>query len=830
MAIEEITKCFGLVTQNNPLSMPKGSLTQADNAVIRRDDVVESRRGYLSDGTLTGSPKQLLDYLNTVLIQYDSKIAYRALAGTYTNYTGSYSAPSGYSMRGVEAASNLYVTTASGVQVLQDITGTQARFSGVPRSLDPSYVVTGSTGFLASGYQCAYRCVLEKTDLNMNVIDGYPSSRLWVTNTATGARNVVLTTYLPAETVANDVLQFFRTAQVSGTATDISGDEEGLVYAQTLSSSDISAGFVTFTDSITDALRGETIYTAASQEGIGQGNDRPPLSNDIALYKSQWMFYANTSTKQRLFVTLIGTSGLTGNTITLAGTIYQFGAAEIIASRTAAVSATGVAAVDIDLTARSLVRVINRYTGNTAIYAYYLPGPADLPGQILIEERGVGAAAYTIQSSNTTIQANFFPPPPVSPATNTQSTSSNQRQKNGLFYSKTQEFEAVPALNFFPVGPSNKEILRIAPLRDSLIIIKEEGVYRLTGNAIQSFNINPLDLTVFCRSADSVVVLANQVYMLSNQGVVAISDNGVEVVSRSIEPNILPLLTFTTLSTTVKGVSYESERSYLVSLPQTSTDAVPIETFVYNTFTRCWTKWTFPINAGIVDPGTDNLFFSKPSIVTLYKERKDFADTDFADPESSITILTITGSTVTFTSTTTPVVGYAIKQGTTSVVLTSVSTLGGNNWSGVLQFAPPISWTTGAATMFPNVGFDIEWNAWTAEQPAYLKHCRQVSFLTDNIGTNSNTTSVVGKFRTDLDATSDEVVINSAAYRWGSMRWGTSPWGGTGDTFAYPTYVPRNKQYFRIMNAGVKLLNSMQRISINGIAFVYEMISERTNK
>lgn len=831
MPIEEIIKCFGLVTQNNPLGMPKGSLVVADNAVIRRDDVIESRRGYLADGSLSGDPSQLMSYSNTVLIQYDSKVAYRAASGTYTNYTGSYSPPSGYTMRSVEAASNVYVTTASGVQVFQNISGTQARLAGVARALDISYAVTGATGFLQAGYQTAYRSVIEKIDLNMNVIDGYPSSRTWVTNTASGSRNVVLTTYLPNEVVSGDIVQFYRGHQVSGTASDTAGDELGLVYQQTLSSSDISAGFVTFTDSIVDTLIGASLYTDASQEGLAQGNDRPPLSKDIALYNSQFTFFSNTSTKQRLFLSLVGTSGLSGNTITLAGVTYNFAASEVIGTATIGVSNTGVAAVDIDLTARSLVRVVNRYTGNTRIYAYYLSSANELPGQILFEERGIGASAYTIQSSNTTISAMFFPPPPVSPSTNTQSTSTTQIQKNGLYYSKQQQLEAVPAINFIPVGPANKNILRIAALRDSLIIIKEEGVYRLTGNTPSNFNVLPLDLTVFCKATDSVDVLSNNVFMLSNQGVVSISDSGVEVVSRAIEPNLLPILAFPTLNSTVRGFAYESEHSYFISLPRTSTDTTAVDTYVYNVFTRTWTRWEIPFRSALVEPSTDQLFFSKTGASILYKERKDFQDTDFADPEYSITITSISGLTVVFTfSSTTPQEGWAIQQGTTSVVIDTVETVSTNTFSATLIYEAPQSWTTGAAFLFPNVGFDIEWNAWSGGAPALMKHVRQVNILTDNIGTNSNTTSLVGTFRTDLDNDEEEIDIDSSAFRWGSAPWGTTPWGGRGDTYAFPTYVPRNKQYCRIMNAGVTLKNAMQRISLNGIAFVFEMISERTNK
>jgi hypothetical protein len=341
-------------------------------------------------------------------------LSYDNGSGTFADYSGSYSAPTGARMRFVEAFSNLYATTSSGVKVFSDITGTAGRLAGAPRALDPSYTLTGASGFLSTGNQCAYRCTIQRTDTNSNIVTGYPSQRLWVTNSAGGSRNVILTVYLPSEAKAGDVLQFFRTAQVVGTTDDISADEMGLVYQYELIAGDISTGNIVFTDSVTDALRGATLYTSPSQEGIQQANDRPPLTKDLALYKSNYMLYANAQTKQRLSVTLVGTASLSGKTITLGGVTYNFGATEIISgggSPQVLVSATGVAAVDIDLTARSLVRVINRYTLNTTIYAYYLSGPSDLPGQIMIEEKGVGASAFTLQASDTAVSGMFFPAP-----------------------------------------------------------------------------------------------------------------------------------------------------------------------------------------------------------------------------------------------------------------------------------------------------------------------------------------------------------------------------------------------------------------------------------
>lgn len=795
---------------------------------------MEDRRGYLSYLTLANPITQTFVYQNKVVAHNGSSLTYDN-GGSPANYSGSYSAPTGFKMRSLEAFQNCYITTDQGVQVLTDTAGTAARKAGAPRSLDPSYALNASaSGFLTNGNQCAYRCVIQRTDVNQNVIFGYPSTRLVAYNTAGTAKNIDLTLYLAAEVTVNDVIQIYRTAQVTGTTSDIAGDEMALVYQYSPTATDITNGYITFTDSITDALRGATLYTSPSQEGIIGASDRPPLSKDVALYKNDYVLYANTSTKQRLFITLVGTAGLTGKTVKIAGVTYNFGASEIVTgagSPQAIVGATGVAAADIDVTARSLVRIINRYSGNTSVYAYYLSGPADLPGQIMLEERGIGASAFSVQVSDTTISGMFFPPPPVSPATKSQSTSSNQVQKNGLYYSKAKQPEAVPALNYLPVGAANKSILRICALRESLIVIKEEGVYRLTGDTPQSFSVTPLDLTVYCKAADSVVVLANTVIMLSNQGVVQISDTGVQVISHEIEPNIRPLLSMPSLSTYTTGGSYESDHQFFLSTITTNTDTAQNQTYVYNIFTRTWVRWTFGMNSAVVEPGADKLYFSKPGGLIVYKERKDFADTDYCDPESSVTINSIAGKKVAITASATPQVGWVLSQSSTDLAIVAVAPTGVNSYTLTLQGAPPPSWATGAATLYPNVGMEVVWSTWTAGQQgaAMLKQVSEFAILSDNIPGNNSATALVATFASNFDENREEILIGIPGGGWGAS-WGAIPWGGSGDGYGYRTWVPRGKQMCRSMNPGVKHVNAREKLSVAGCAFLFDTLSERITK
>jgi hypothetical protein len=837
MAQESITRSFGLITQYNPLSVAPGALLKADNANIRREHIIENRRGYKQYGTVSNTVSQMISYGTTVLNNNSDKVSYDNGSGTFANYSGTYSPPTSRKMRFDSANLNLYVTTTAGIKVFQDVAGTAAREAGAPRCLDLSFTLTGASGFLANNAQVAYRSIFERIDANSNVLIGYPSQRLWANNAAGGTRNVIITSYLPSDVVAGDFFKLYRTAtDTSGATSDTAGDSMRLVYKYEVTSTDITNGYVTITDSLIDALQAvnEELYTNTTQQGLGQANDKPPLSKDLALFKSQFMFYANTQTKQILYATLIGVSGLSGKTVTVGGITYNFGASEIISgggSPQVQVFSTGVLAVDITNTAQSFCRVVNRYASNTTIYAYYLSGPDSLPGQILFQARSLGASAFTFNVSDSAIQSMFSPTPPINPATDTLLTSSNDVRKNGIYYSKAQQVEHVPALNYFPVGPSNKEILRVVALRDSLIIIKEEGVYRLTGEDPNSFTVVPLDLTVSCKGADSVASLNNQVYMLSNQGVVAISDTGIEVVSRPIEGDITRLVTYTNITTLSYGIGYESDKSYLLSVPALSSDSVATQTYVYNIFTRCWTRYTFPISCGIVDPTKDKIYFGKPSSSTVFVERKDFDSSDYCDPEYSITLTAKTTSTVTFTlASATPDVGWVIQQGGFNNTITSVVSAGVNSWTATMLYSVADSWTLAAATAFPSYTMEIQWDTWSAGQPGLIKQVRQFDILGDNILGNNSSSSVIATFVSDFDDTSNEVTISTAAFAWGSGPWGQFAWGGLKDNYSYPTFLPKNAQYCRILNPGVKHKNAFEKLSISGCSLTYEMISERTGK
>jgi hypothetical protein len=317
-------------------------------------------------------------------------------------------------------------------------------------------------------------------------------------------------------------------------------------------------------------------------------------------------------------------------------------------------------AQSIDITAKALVNAINN-NPNETVNAFYQSSPDDVPGLILLKGRALTTASFYLTANSTNTGSQFSPAIPTS---GNSVISENQIEPNALYYSKFQQPEAVPIVNKFNVGPKDKAILRILPLRDCLFVLKEDGIYRVTGQNAQ-FSLDPFDNTTILTAPDSAVVLNNQIYMLSSQGVATVSDTGVSVISRPIE-NILDRITSASFDyqLTTFGVSYESDRAYLLWTVTTTTDDVATQCFRFNTFTNSWTRFPISKTCGIVKFDDDKLYLGAGDENFIEQERKDFLRTDYSDREYplSIGVNAIDGLEVTLSSSSDVEIGDVLLQ------------------------------------------------------------------------------------------------------------------------------------------------------------------------
>jgi hypothetical protein len=313
-------------------------------------------------------------------------------------------------------------------------------------------------------------------------------------------------------------------------------------------------------------------------------------------------------------------------------TVVTAGLGEDTATNKVLLSQNSSVAIAIDTTARSLVKIINSDT-LCPVFGTYLSGADDLPGKILLEAKSGEDVEFYIQISDAALSAEFSPE--ISAVAST-TTSDNNEGPNRVYFSKVLQPEAVPITNFIDVGSKDSPILRILPLRDNLFILKQDGIYILSGEAAPNFSVRILDNSANLIAPDTAVVLNNLIYCLTTQGVVTISETGVSIISRDIEDLIKQVTTFNyAFEYNSFGVAYESDRAYLLWLPTLKSDTVATQCYRYNSITNNWTRWVLTNTCGLVKADDDRLYLGKGDRNFIAQERKngerqDYADRDFA--------------------------------------------------------------------------------------------------------------------------------------------------------------------------------------------------------
>jgi len=811
----------GLFTYPNPLSeVPQGALLQALNVILSRPSVLEQRRGINSFGTaLSANTTQLYNYQGRIIISAGTSLERDSDGnGTWVAYSGTYTKPTdALVIRSFQANKNIYWLTNTGQKKLDELTNA-ITFSGAPAGLDGSGTTTGS-GWFTNSTQVAYRILFGYTDANNNLILGAPSQRIVVSNNSGGATNVSLTFTLPAGLTTAWQYQIYRSPMSVDLNTE-PNDECALVYTGHPTSGELAANVVTITDSISDALKGAFIYTASSQQGIAQANYQPPIATDACYFKG-YVFSANTTSQQQTLVTLVsvGAPGLqSGDTVTIGGVTYTGAGSEVIASAQFQVFTGGTPSQNITNTANSLVRVINRYTGNTTVYAYYSSGYSDLPGRITLKERGIGGSVFNSVSS----RAGAFVPD----IGTTALPSNNQLAPNGIAVSKYLQPEANPIGQILVAGSADKSILRIIALRDYVLIFKQDGVYQITGSDRSSFTVQLVDSTTILRGIETAVALNNKVYFFSNQTVVSLTYNeGAVLKSLSIKKDLLILSSplYPAFDAVSYAIAYESENQYILGTVTAQTDTTATQYFVYNYLTDSWTTWQFPytMGAGFVNPTDNKLYFGSSDSASrfIYQERKNYTEFDYADNSYPMTIVSSTGLSVQVTDSSVAKVGWTLSQSDRISVITAIPD--GTH----VVVANLLSWTAGATLVYRPISVALQFVPEHCGNPGIVKHFKEVHAIFSNADFNSFDLGFYTDFNPAIFRTT---LMPKSGVGWGTGPWGEFPWGGgTPQAQVIRGLVPLGQRRGHWLDVAVNYADALTNFAFDGFVLYYQTMSQR---
>ena len=846
-------KILGLYTHPNKLSeIPRGSLIEAENIVIDQESIAQPRRGFEDlKGEFSGVPLQLINYQDTLIMQHGNTVS-KYVNEKWIPFEGTHKGFEKDDMATVQSNSNLYIATDEGILKLDSIGLNKFVRAGISKAFKPYGVLKDDGVAINIDRKVAYRVVWGYKDFNNNLILSAPSQRFVISNTKIDendieSRDVELKIKIPNEITTNHFLQIYRSDE-SANASSEPNDECGMVYETNPSSEDIDTGVMTVRDVAPPALRGATLYTSPSQEGLLQANESPPMAKDLAFHKNT-LFFANTKAKQRYFFSLLAVGGTRGiqkdDRIVITRDQAHLDIVIDPVFQTKDISA----AQSIAATAMNLVDQVNEISAEIGVDAYYISGPRDLPGKILLEERYNGGTSFKIESNNETA---FYPVLKDFDGI-TESTikfrnfSTTDRFKNALYFSKYQNPEAVPLGNYFLVGNSDSEILRILPLRDSLFILKTEGIFRLSGDSAANYSVELFDNSTKILAPKTAVALNNRVYMLSDQGIVSVSDTGVQVISRAIEHDILETCGKNTDLVREKSfaLSYETERKYIIFMFEQDKkvrESYPVRALVFNVFTMTWTQWNLSKSCGMVNSSDNKIYLGDHKRHKIGVERKTYSNDDHCDHSFEVIIEQIDGKKIYLKSLEGIEIGDLIRIQKKSYFINKVHSRLGfieittevkANMADSISHTLTLSINTlaeiSAVLIFKSFRCAIRWVPTFGDNPGAIKHYRETTLFFDV--DNFHTANV--DFISEKSSRNERVNVqgNFRGRRFGSTPFGRGGFGGAGKPHNIRTYVPRNKQRCAQLTVGFSLhVSKGLNFKLNGYSAVFDYISERVDK
>lgn len=499
--------------------------------------------------------------------------------------------------------------------------------------------------------------------------------------------------------------------------------------------------------------------------------------------------YVITVVNQTQFTFVVSGTPAAIASLTFYGTKTAAGVRMFYAGQSDVAGSTGVPTVSIAIndTSRAIVKAINT-DASKVNNAFYVSGSDDVPGKMILESTGTTTSFY-VNAITSAIIDTFLP---SIPTTGVLIAGVRDDEQGVIYVAKLLQPEAAPIYGKISVGTKSSAILRDKALRDSMIVLKKEGAYRINGSSIDTFVATILDSTVSIIASDSVAVLNNQVYCLSQQGVVAVSETAANIVSRPIEPLLTAIFGKIAMGgeatafggTAIAGqdlveanthaVGYESERLYILSTlsPQSSvTDVV----YVYNQITQAWSTRNDLFDHGSIKPADDRLYLIDTENL-ISRERKNNNLLDFSEGEMSVTVLT-TPTTLTATL---AVVGGTPEVGDVLVVnnvINQIINIVGSGASAIYTFAAPYSFIVGSTgTIYVSITSTIKTSPIHGGKTTTLKQFSEFQAVYRNVSSLSRLTI---SFISDSQAGSSETpwVDASSTGGWGNLPWGNFPWG-----------------------------------------------------
>lgn len=500
-----------------------------------------------------------------------------------------------------------------------------------------------------------------------------------------------------------------------------------------------------------------------------------------------------------------------------------------------------------EFVAKNLVAAINS-NPNSFMYANYASSSQDFPGKIAIQSKEFIDPIYVRYGSTPSVPI-FIQNLPDSFLTGIQYYSEADELGHYLFPSKPYEPDAVPISGGLPVGSGSSEGSGIFPLRDCVIILKEDGIYKMVGDNFSDFTIIPMDTTVKFTDAmaQSASVINNTVIAFCNQGLVRITENSSPIISRRIEDVIQPLIGRDLSSTFLFG--HEADRLFYIQTSGINPGEAPT-TWVFNVLNETWTN-TPDVYSNLALGPRSELFGIKEdsdlSANTLWRQRRTNTRIDYCGAfatanvlmdaaNSKVCTLTITGGNIIV-----PEVGDIV---VAQNIFNRIEAVTDNGSDYTLTFAQNSSMSTVTPTaviLYKAIESKAKMAPFHAGQVGRSKHFAQLQIHLRQQMITALQIEFAGAFYANSEQTNwKPLSLSSAgAQGWGISPWGLFPWGlvdgqnlvaGTEPASILRTWIPRLAARNTFIQPVLTHKQAGQSMMIQALSYSVHGYGERTSK
>jgi len=341
------------------------------------------------------------------------------------------------------------------------------------------------------------------------------------------------------------------------------------------------------------------------------------------------------------------------------------------------------------------------------------------------------------------------------------------------------------------------------------------------------------DETVRIISPRSVVTLLNNVYAWTTQGVVAINDTGVEIISRPIEKTLTDA--YNNLPSGAKeqcfAVANEVERTLHLYVP-TSNNAPSTQCFVFNTITRTWTREVVTTQATaeqIINGAVGRDEYGKlhrASVTVSGKfliQRNTQASADYQDiggtPQTADNGVYDNEAFFSVNPNFQPNDVVITDEGTTHVVQTV--TFLGSEWQ-VIFFTDDVPLTATTFALCTAISSAWQYAPITGGNPDQLKLFRQAQVLFQN----AHARTMQATFSTELITNVETQTIDLQTI---TGQWAPS-WDGLERPFNLSVLIPQEMRRSTRLNAKITLNGACQAFSVNGLSIRLSPSGDKVSK